>query len=93
MKVCAVEECGKTFIPKTHNNKYCSEECSKKAISAIVNKRYHAKKRIKNTVRHCSSCNAILSRYNESELCAPCKSRDNNAGLENVMMRLAQYEY
>ena len=33
---CAYKECGKEFTPKTHNMKYCSDECCRIATNENV---------------------------------------------------------
>mgnify|MGYP003332424057 CR=1 FL=1 len=42
--ICAYEECSNKFEPKTHNQKYFSEECCKIATNLKVKEKYFYKK-------------------------------------------------
>lgn len=63
------------FEPKTHNQKFCSSTCCRKATNARIMEKYYAKRaRQKGIVRTCSSCPTVLSRYNSSDKCESCKT-------------------
>lgn len=73
---CANPDClnKKEFTPKTHNQKYCSDECCRIATNKRIMDKYYEKKAIKNGARRpCKICNSQLSRYNKSILCAACE--------------------
>ncbi len=71
MKVCA--NCQKSFIFKTHNQKYCSNECCRLATNKRIMEKYYDKRaRLKGKERLCLSCDAALSRYNSEDICASC---------------------
>ena len=73
--ICAYEECGKEFEAKTHNQKYCSDECCRIATNEKLKEQYYEKKaRLAGKQRKCKSsgCNVILSRYNEGKICDKC---------------------
>lgn len=73
--VCANDECKKSFEPKIHNAKYCSQECRQAITNKRVLARYYEKKEIKkrnsSEKRVCTSdgCDIVLSRYNADKLC------------------------
>lgn len=76
--ICANKECGIEFNSKTHNQKYCSDECCRVATNKRIMEKYYEKKAIKNgAIRICAVCKSQLSRYNQSKICASCeKSTD-----------------
>ena len=74
--ICAYEECNNEFNPKTHNQKYCSDECCRTATNQKLKEAYYEKKaRLAGKERICKNkgCNVILSRYNESRICDKCQ--------------------
>lgn len=76
--ICANKECSKEFEPKTHNQKYCTDECCRIATNRRIMEKYYEKKAIrKGAKRGCKKCKAQLSRYNESELCSSCTRTTN----------------
>lgn len=75
MKKCAYGKCGIDFEPKTHNQRYHTSECCRQATNARIMEDYYARKdRRKGNIRHCTSCDTVLSRYNDSKTCARCES-------------------
>lgn len=83
--ICANKECAKEFEPKTHNQKYCTDECCRIATNRRIMEKYYEKKAIRNgAVRGCKKCGSQLSRYNESNLCSIC----NRASNENYRNKL-----
>jgi hypothetical protein len=75
--ICAYEECNKKFESKTHNQKYCSDECCRTATNLKIKEKYYKNKdRLRGKIRYCISkeCNIKLSRYNESDTCTNCES-------------------
>jgi len=73
---CAYEECGQEFKPKTHNQKYCSDECCRTATNQKLKDQYYEKKaRLAGKKRICKNkgCTVVLSRYNETSICDKCK--------------------
>ena len=76
--ICANKEClnGKEFTAKTHNQKYCSDECCRIATNRRIMEKYYEKKAIRNGAsRGCKKCGAQLSRYNDTTLCASCQKK------------------
>jgi hypothetical protein len=91
--ICAYEDCVgiKEFEPKTHNQKYCSDECCRIATNKKLKEAYYEKKaRLAGVKRICKSkdCNVILSRYNESKYCDRCagatKAAERKALIEMI---------
>jgi hypothetical protein len=75
--ICAYDECKKPFEPKTHNQKYCSDDCCRTATNLKLKEQYYEKKaRLAGKKRVCKSygCNVVLSRYNETSICDRCVS-------------------
>lgn len=76
--ICANKECAKDFEPKTHNQKYCTDECCRIATNRRIMEKYYEKKAIRNgAYRQCKKCKSKLSRYNQASICAVCeKNKD-----------------
>jgi hypothetical protein len=76
--ICANKECQIEFDSKTHNQKYCSDECCRVATNKRIMEKYYEKKAIKNGAhRSCKVCKISLSRYNQNEICSSCEKRIN----------------
>jgi len=74
--ICANKECAKDFEAKTHNQKYCTDECCRVATNRRIMEKYYEKKAIRNgATRGCKKCGAQLSRYNDTTLCASCQKK------------------
>ena len=71
--ICSNKECAKEFDAKTHNQKYCTDECCRIATNKRIMQKYYEKKAIKNgATRLCKSCKSKLSRYNDYNVCSKC---------------------
>jgi hypothetical protein len=80
--ICANIGCKKEFEPKTHNMKYCSDDCCKEATNYKIKQKYYEKKeRLAGKVRICKNkdCNTRLSRYNDSSICNGCVANEKEA--------------
>lgn len=74
---CANKECQIEFTPKTHNQKYHNDECCRVATNRRIMEKYYEKKAIRGgSVRHCEGCKALLSRYNQKNICATCEKNN-----------------
>lgn len=72
--ICANKDCGIDFDARTHNQKYCSDECCRVATNKRIMEKYYEKKAIKSgAARKCRSCSSQLSRYNQDTLCSTCE--------------------
>jgi len=72
--ICANKDCATDFNARTHNQKYCSDECCRLATNKRIMEKYYEKKAIKNgATRLCKKCSAQLSRYNQESLCSTCE--------------------
>ncbi len=79
--ICFNSECAKDFTPKTHNQKYCSDECCRIATNRRIMEKYYEKKAIKNGApRTCKSCKTKLSRYNQNNICSTCEKNISYEG-------------
>jgi hypothetical protein len=78
--ICANTDClKKDFKPKTHNQKYCSDECCRVATNKRIMQKYYEKKAIKKgAIRLCKKCKAQLSRYNAEDRCSSCIKKTNS---------------
>ncbi len=78
---CSNKECSIDFEPKTHNQKYCSDECCRVATNRRIMEKYYEKKAIRNgAYRECKKCKTQLSRYNQNMICGLC---EKNSALKN----------
>jgi hypothetical protein len=82
MRKCAYVECGKEFVPRTHNSIYCDQKCQRAAALW----RYHNNKKKANQRRVCliTGCDTILSRYNKEDICEAHK-------IERYIQRLVSW--
>jgi hypothetical protein len=84
--ICGNKECAKDFDAKTHNQKYCSDECCRIATNKRIMEKYYEKKAIRNgAYRGCKKCSVKLSRYNQGEYCTICEKKINVTN-KNVLM-------
>lgn len=76
---CFNNTCNKEFTPKTHNQKYCSDECCRISTNRKIMEKYYEKKAIKNGAKRlCAKCKARLSRYNIEPVCNLCVKKQNS---------------
>lgn len=71
MKLC--QYCSREFAPKTYNQIYCEDECTKLATNERVMQRYYERKENRQgKARLCkfNGCETKLSRYNDSDHCS-----------------------
>lgn len=91
MFTCSNKGCDNLYEQKTHNQKYCSDECCRQATnSRIMEKYYEDKDRRSGKPRTCETegCGTKLSRYNELLVCQKCASRvdsDNRRRLFSII--------
>lgn len=87
--ICSNKECAKDFDAKTHNQKYCCDECCRVATNRRIMEKYYEKKAIKNgAFRGCKKCNSRLSRYNKSDVCAACEKSGSSMSKKNILGRI-----
>jgi hypothetical protein len=88
--ICANKECAIEFEPKTHNQKYCKDECCRIATNKRIMEKYYEKKAIRNgsIVRLCEKCNAKLSVYHNDKVCSPCQKKINEADRERLLKNI-----
>ena len=79
--ICANKQCAKDFNAKTHNQKYCCDECCRVATNKKIMDKYYEKKSIRSGAkRECRLCKSRLSRYNQSNVCSKC---EKNSAIKN----------
>ena len=87
--ICANKECSKNFEAKTHNQKYCSDECCRIATNRRIMEKYYEKKAIKNGLsRVCNTCGSKLSRYNSYSTCLSCEKKKNSNNKKQILEML-----
>lgn len=68
-------ECGNDFEFKTHNQKYCSQQCCRISTNKRIMEKYYAKKeRLSGKERLCG-CGSKLSMHNPEPLCTMCQNK------------------
>ena len=74
--ICAYTECGLEFEPTTHNQKYHTDECCRRATNARLMEQYYERKaRRQGRIRVCDrGCGTRLSRYNDGKTCQKCEA-------------------
>lgn len=83
--ICSNTECAKEFEAKTHNQKYCTDECCRIATNKRIMEKYYEKKAIKRgAVRLCKKCKSQLSRYNSEDICSSCVKKSSEK-LKNTL--------
>lgn len=91
--ICANKECAKEFNAKTHNQKYCSDECCRVATNRRIMEKYYEKKAIRNGAhRTCKKCSTKLSRYNQGNECSSCEKKiivDNRSKLLGMINEIS----
>ena len=89
--VCAREGCEVNAERKTHNQKYCTDECCRLATNQRIMEKYYAKRdQRQGKARYCKICQETrLSRYNDSPICSSCKSQKEVAVNNSVLDMLA----
>lgn len=92
MKIkCEREGCEETFIKKTHNQKYCTDECCRLATNERIMQKYYARREQRQGVaRYCEECETTkLSRYNDGSICNGCKSKRTTSANDAVVQMLS----
>jgi len=88
---CSYDGCFNDFEPRTHNMKYCSDECCRTATNEKLKEKYREKKeRLAGKKRICKAdgCSVILSRYNESNKCDRCENAQKRKDREAIIEML-----
>ncbi len=84
--ICANKDCSIEFDPKTHNQKYHSDDCCRIATNRKIMEKYYEKKSIRQgKIRLCKKCNSKLSRYNQSNVCSKCEKASTVKNRKSVM--------
>lgn len=87
--ICANPDCSKNFEQKTHNQKYCSDDCCRINTNKKIMQKYYEKKAIRNgAVRLCKICKSKLSRYNLDNVCSKCVKSNNHKHKKNILKAL-----
>jgi hypothetical protein len=85
---CAYKPCKNKFEPRTHNQKYCSDECCKIATNLNIKKKYQDRKqRLAGKKRYCKNrgCEFELTMYNAGDICGSCLSKERENERQEVL--------
>ena len=86
--ICSNKGCDNEFTAKTHNQKYCSDECFKIATNIKIKEKYYYKKaRLSGQKFVCKSrgCKQVLNRFTTEEICEVCKSKEREQERQNLL--------
>jgi hypothetical protein len=86
--ICANEGCDEEFEKSTHNQKYCSDECCRDATNRKIREKYYEERaRLSGKKRSCSTrgCKNMLSRYNETTICAECVAEQETKNKDDLL--------
>jgi hypothetical protein len=86
--ICAYDQCDNEFEAKTHNQKYCSDECCRIATNEKLKEAYYDKKaRLAGKKRICKTkgCGSVLSRYQEDTICSICVAKQKAKEREELI--------
>jgi len=88
---CDREGCEQVFSKKTHNQRYCCDECCRLQTNARIMEKYYARRdQRQGKVRYCSMCgDTKLSRYNDTLICSSCSSRKEIDANNEVILMLS----
>jgi hypothetical protein len=91
MLTCARNGCEVEYSRKTHNQKYCCDECCRLATNQRIMQKYYASRARKlGQKRVCEDCNITkLSRYNDSAICNSCELKRTVSMKESVLNMLS----
>lgn len=94
-RICANEECEKTFHPNSFNQIFCGPECCRVSTNKKIMKRYYEKKEKKNRGdRNCKICGTKLNRYNyEDENYCSVHSPDTGGMSKEDLLSLIGFDY
>ena len=87
--ICAREECEEPFTRKTHNQKYCSGECCRKATNGKIMERYYENKRKRSGAKRVCACGATLSKYNMDNECSSCVAKRDSERTVAVLNQIS----
>ena len=85
--ICFNKDCQKEFDAKTHNQKYCCDECCRVATNKRIMEKYYEKKAIRNgtVIRKCKKCKTQLSVYHNQDVCSVCEKRKNSDQRDSLL--------
>lgn len=89
--ICASEDCANEFEAKTHNQKYCSDECCKIATNIKIKEKYENSKARKLGIKFkCGNrgCEQILNRYSSGNECDVCKAKKKGKARKEILEML-----
>lgn len=78
MVQCDRPGCDEWFIKNKHNQRYHNNECTRLATNVKIMEKYYERRaqRLGHT-RMCRDCGTTkLSRYNDDQVCAACKTKN-----------------
>lgn len=93
MIICAYTECALPFEPKTHNQRYHTPECCRRATNERIMENYYERKaRRQGRLRVCANgCGTPLSRYNDSKVCSKCEASKGTESRQELLRMLSVF--
>jgi hypothetical protein len=91
MMTCAYKPCKNKFEPKTHNQKYCSNECCRVATNIKIKEKYYKNKARRSGVPfQCTTkgCESKLSPYSTEDICESCKNAQKSQDRRDILEML-----
>jgi len=89
--ICSNDGCNNEFEPKTHNQKYCSDECCKIATNIKIKEKYYYKKaRLAGEKFVCANkgCKQVLNRFTVDKICEGCKAKERERERKSLLEML-----
>ena len=86
--ICIREGCENSFEAKTHNQKYCSDECCRIATNEKLKQAYYDKKaRLAGKKRICKNkgCEVVPSRYESRNICNKCVGAEKQKEKKDIL--------
>ena len=93
MRECKKDDCDVSFLPRSHNQIYCSKEHQKVETNRKIMVKYYEKKsRRRGDTRICPSCNSTrLSQYNDETVCRSCEVKSREARDKKAVLELSKF--
>jgi len=86
--ICSREGCENPFEPRTHNQKYCCDECCKIATNLKIKEKYYYKKaRLAGEKFICANrgCNQVLNKFTVNTTCEVCRAKEKEKERQSLL--------
>lgn len=89
--ICSRDGCENPFEARTHNQKYCSDDCCKIATNLKIKEKYYYKKaRMAGEKFVCDNrgCSQVLNRFTVDKICEVCKAKAKEKERQDLLEML-----